>query len=63
MPDVPGPFTTVTVLTPGVTKPVPLFFAPEAFIKPSHYGRFMGYDKPIDLELNTVDNQKLKNTK
>ncbi|ODM93964.1 Transmembrane protein [Orchesella cincta] len=61
VPDVPGPFTTLTIKTEE-GKYVPFFLAPEAFLKPSHYGRFMGYDKPIDLRL-TPQNTDSNNSK
>jgi len=59
VPDVPGPFTTLTIRNANGNY-TPLFLAPEAFLKPSHYGRLMGYDKPINLHL-TPQNEDYKN--
>ncbi|XP_069170584.1 transmembrane protein 70 homolog, mitochondrial-like [Procambarus clarkii] len=45
VPDVPGMFTTFLV------KNKPLFVDPKMFENVEHYGRLMGYDKPIDFHL------------
>ena len=45
VPEVPGAFTSF------VANGTPLFCAPGDFIRPEHYGKFMGYDKPIDFRL------------
>ncbi|XP_071446472.1 transmembrane protein 70 homolog, mitochondrial [Hetaerina americana] len=45
VPDVPGLFTTFKV------KGSSLFVDPRMFEDPNHYGKLMGYDKPIDFLL------------
>lgn len=45
VPDVPGMFTSV------IANGKAMFFDLKQFEDPSHYGRLMGYDKPIDLKL------------
>ncbi|XP_046390446.1 transmembrane protein 70 homolog, mitochondrial isoform X2 [Ischnura elegans] len=45
VPDVPGMFTSFKV------KGCPLFVDPRMFDDPNHYGKLMGYDKPIDFLL------------
>lgn len=45
VPDVPGMFTTFIV------KKQPLFVDPRMFRELEHYGRLMGYNKPIDFHL------------
>jgi len=45
VPDIPGMFTTFQV-HPGK---VPLFVDGTDFFQPVHYGKLMGYDKPIDF--------------
>jgi len=52
-PEIPGPFTTILVKQGD--KKIPLFLADTAFIDISHFGRFMGYDKPIDFKLTVKD--------
>jgi hypothetical protein len=54
VPELPGPFTTILVKTKDGKK-IPLFIADVAFSHPKHFGRFMGYDKPIDFKLSTAD--------
>ncbi|CAL8096591.1 unnamed protein product [Orchesella dallaii] len=58
VPEVPGPFTTLTIKN-AEGKYDPFFLAPESFLKPSHYGRLMGFDKPINLHL-TLQNEDSK---
>ncbi|KAK4291114.1 hypothetical protein Pmani_036034 [Petrolisthes manimaculis] len=43
VPEIPGPFTTL------YARSRPLFLDPGTFSEFEHYGRLMGYDKPIDL--------------
>jgi len=50
VPDVPGMFTTFHA------KGRPLFIEPSTFNDLEHYGRIMGYDKPIDYRLEN-DNE------
>lgn len=45
VPDILGMFTTFEV------KGMPLFVDPSMFSNPTHYGKLMGYDKPIDFKL------------
>ncbi|XP_018324731.1 transmembrane protein 70 homolog, mitochondrial [Agrilus planipennis] len=45
VPDIPGMFTTFEA------KKTPLFVDLRFFEDPTHYGKIMGYDKPIDLKL------------
>lgn len=54
VPEVPGMFTSFHV------KGVPLFVDPRMFKDKSHYARIMGYDKPLDLKLGDVENDKKK---
>lgn len=49
VPEVPGMFTTFLV------KNRPLFVDPRMFKELEHYGRLMGYDKPIDFHLGEQD--------
>ena len=44
VPDIPGMFTTFKA------KNVPLFVEMTQFNDPTHYGKIMGYDKPLDLQ-------------
>jgi transmembrane protein 70 len=44
VPDIPGMFTTFKA------KDVPLFVEGSQFQDRSHYGKIMGYDKPLDLK-------------
>lgn len=46
VPDVPGMFTTL------VARGKPLLLDPSLFEQPEHYGRLMGYDKPMDYKLH-----------
>ncbi len=43
MPDIPGMFTTFKAHN------VPLFVDGQMFESPKHFGKIMGYEKPIDL--------------
>lgn len=53
VPEVPGVFTTFVV------KGKPLFVDSKYFSEAKHYGRIMGYDKPLDLSLfDDTENQK-----
>ncbi|XP_068218746.1 transmembrane protein 70 homolog, mitochondrial [Palaemon carinicauda] len=52
VPTVPGPFTSFHV------KNQPLFVEPRMFEDIEHYGRLMGYDKPIDFSLDDEKEQK-----
>lgn len=54
VPEVPGPFTSI-LIRDKEGKEVPVFVALESFIFPRHYGLFMGYDKPLDLQLTAAD--------
>lgn len=56
VPDVPGMFTSCLI------KKTPLFITPESFQDLHHYKRIMGYDKPIDLKLETPLNSEEKAT-
>lgn len=47
IPEIPGMFTTF------VAKGEPLFVDSRAFDDLHHYGKLMGYDKPIDMKLGT----------
>ncbi|KAK7072124.1 Transmembrane protein 70 [Halocaridina rubra] len=49
VPDVPGLFTTFHV------KNKALFVEPQRFQNIEHYGRIMGYDKPIDFSMEEED--------
>jgi len=53
VPTVPGPFTTVLVHSNG--KKIPLFLADVSFHDIKHFGRLMGYDKPIDFGITAKD--------
>ena len=44
VPPIPGMFTTFKA------KDVPLFVDLSQFSDPTHYGKIMGYDKPLDLQ-------------
>ncbi len=44
MPDIPGMFTTFKA------RNVPLFVDGEQFYSHRHYGKIMGYDKPLSLK-------------
>ncbi len=44
VPDIPGMFTTFKA------KDVPLFVEGSQFQDRTHYGKIMGYDKPLDLK-------------
>ena len=46
VPSIPGMFTTFRA------KNVPLFVDADQFEDPKHYGKIMGYDKPIDFRWN-----------
>jgi transmembrane protein 70 len=54
VPDVPPMLTTCMLeqKTSSGTKKIPLFIAPNTFNDPVHYGRIMGYDKPLDFQLD-----------
>lgn len=54
VPDVPGMFTSL------LAKGKPLFLDPRMFSNPEHYIKIMGYDKPIDFKLETVDSEDSK---
>ncbi|KAF5278970.1 hypothetical protein FQA39_LY05648 [Lamprigera yunnana] len=57
VPEVLGMFTSFTV------KGTPLFVDPRSFKNPKHYGKIMGYDKPVDLKLfMTSLNEKKRNS-
>ena len=50
VPSIPGMFTTFQA------KDVPLFVDADQFEDPRHYGKIMGYDKPIDFRWNNETN-------
>lgn len=52
VPEVPGMFTSFLV------KNQPLFVDPHMFKELEHYGRLMGYDKPVDFHLGKEEEQK-----
>lgn len=52
VPDVPGPFTTL------YARARPLFLDPRTFSEVEHYGRLMGYDKPIDLHMRSDNDEE-----
>lgn len=52
VPSVPGMFTTFHV------KKHPLFVEPRMFEDVEHYGRLMGYDKPIDFSIDDDEDEK-----
>lgn len=54
VPEVPGPFTSILIKNKEGNQ-IPVFVALESFIFPRHYGLFMGYDKPLDLQLTAED--------
>ncbi|KAF2901585.1 hypothetical protein ILUMI_04598 [Ignelater luminosus] len=57
IPEVPGMFTSFEA------KGNPLFLDPRLFEDPTHYGKIMGYDKPLDLKLfQTSLNEKKKSS-
>lgn len=49
------------MFTSFLVKGIPLFVDPRLFPNPEHYGRIMGYDKPIDLQLGTKDKNSNNN--
>lgn len=55
VPDVPGMFTSFHV------NGRPLFVDPGLFSDPTHYGKLMGYDKPIDFKLSEPSDVKRNN--
>lgn len=67
VPDVPGPFSTIMVkkVINGKEKKLSLFLPPESreFEDPRHYGRIMGFDKPLDLHLETEPTDKVESRK
>lgn len=52
VPDVPGAFTSFYI------KDTPVLCIPSWFTHHDHYAKFMGYDKPFDLEAD--DNKPIK---
>jgi transmembrane protein 70 len=56
VPDIPGMFTTFRA------KNVPLFVDGSQFVDPKHFGKIMGYDKPLNLrwdhESDKTESQK-----
>ena len=50
VPDIPGMFTTFKA------KNVPLFVDGEQFYNPEHFGKIMGYDKPLNLRWDADKN-------
>lgn len=48
------------MFTSIVAKNVPLFLDPRMFKDASHYAKIMGYDKPIDFKLNSIDQNHKK---
>lgn len=49
------------MFTSFYAKNQPLFVDPKLFEDPKHYGKIMGYDKPLDLKLyRTSFNEKEK---
>lgn len=56
VPEVPGMFTSFLV------KNKPLFVDPHMFSDLEHYGRLMGYDKPIDFHLGKEEKEKWYNS-
>lgn len=52
VPEVPGMFTTFLV------KNRPLFVDPRMFKELEHYGRLMGYDRPVNFHLGEQDEKK-----
>ncbi|GLV45666.1 uncharacterized protein CBL_02686 [Carabus blaptoides fortunei] len=55
VPDVPGMFTSFHV------NGRPLFVDPGLFTDPTHYGKLMGYDKPMDFKLSETSSAKRNN--
>lgn len=54
IPDIMGIFSSFIV------KGVPLFVEPTTFKKTSHYGKIMGFDKPIDFKLGVQSDDSAK---
>ena len=51
------------MFTSFLVKGKPLFVEPTNFSQSIHYGRLMGYDKPIDFRLNeNSENKSSKST-
>lgn len=46
------------MFTTLLAKGKPLFLDPRMFDDPTHYGKLMGYDKPIDFKLYEGDEKK-----
>ena len=50
VPDIPGMFCTFKA------KGQPLFVDGSEFYEPKHFGKIMGYDKPLDLRWDSTQN-------
>lgn len=57
VPEVPGMFTTFNA------KGKDMFLDPRLFDDPSHYGKLMGYDKPIDFKMYETPPEDAANSK
>lgn len=60
VPEVPGMFTSFVVKPKGTKKEIALFIDPKLFEDPSHYVRIMGYDKPIDFQMDLTEKKDEK---
>lgn len=54
LPDIETPFTTMKI----GPKKIPVFVDSASFTDTHHYARFMGYDKPLEFELDATEINK-----
>jgi transmembrane protein 70 len=58
VPDIPGMFASFNVKSKDSTKTHPLFVDPRLFEDTQHYIKIMGYDKPIDFQMDLVEKEE-----
>lgn len=62
VPDVPGMFTSFLVKKKESKKTHALFVDPRLFDDTNHYIKIMGFDKPIDFQLDLTEKNVTGNT-
>lgn len=58
MPDIPGMFASFHVKSKDSKKTHPLFVDPRLFEDTEHYIKIMGFDKPIDFQMDLAEKQQ-----
>ncbi|KAL7051371.1 hypothetical protein ACKWTF_004445 [Chironomus riparius] len=63
VPDIPGMFASFNVKDKDSKKSHPLFVDPRLFEDTQHYIKIMGFDKPIDFQMDYAEKENTENKK